>query len=177
MYNTLFWWDVAGAIAIFFLGAFIHIGFEITNKISIFTPFFAVNESLWEHTKLTFWAPIIFSVIEYFFIGRYYPCFIFAKTCSAIITSVTMIFLFYTLSGSLGIHSLIFHLIIFEISIITGLIAGYLIIIKCSCLPWLTYISIAFIILSIPIYYILSYSPPRLPIFKCNVSGQYGIQK
>lgn len=175
MNHSLFLWETTGTIVIFLLGSFIHFGYELTNKINIFTAIFAVNESVWEHSKLTFWAPLIYALIEYFFIGNLYPNFFISKTLSAIITTIAMISLFYTYCGITGHHSLIVDLIIYEISIIIGLIISY----KINTIPQLPYFfnkaSIFLIVISIIIFYIFSYTPPKLPLFKCDVTGKYGI--
>lgn len=175
MKHSLLIWEITGVVVIFLLGSFIHFGFELTGKIGFFTAIFAVNESIWEHAKLTFWAPLLFAAIEYFFIGKYYPNFLTAKTISAIITTLIMIILFYTLLGVTGYHSLASDLIIYEISIIVGLIISY----KITLMPplpkafnKLSLLSILFFLL---IFYIFSYNPPKLPLFKCGATGKYGL--
>ena len=175
MNSTLLKWECGGAVLIFLLGSFIHFGYELTNKINLFTVLFAVNESIWEHAKLTFWAPLIYALFEYFFIGKYYPNFITAKTISALVTTVAMIVLYYTILGATGHHSLAGDLIIYEISIIIGLAISYFILISCTYSPTFNKISIAMLCISVFIFYLFSYTPPKLPVFKCNQSGNYGI--
>ena len=175
MNNSLFLWEATGTIVIFILGSFIHFGYELTDKINLFTAIFAVNESVWEHSKLTFWSPLIYALIEYFFIGQLYPNFFISKTLSAIITTITMISLFYTYCGITGHHSLIIDLIIYEISIIIGLIISYKIINMPSLPYFVNKISIFLIIISIIIFYVFSYTPPKLPLFKCDITGKYGV--
>lgn len=175
MKHSLFLWEVAGALIIFLLGSFIHFGYELTDKINLFTAIFAVNESIWEHAKLTFWAPLIYGVIEYFFIGKYFPNFFTAKTISAIITTIAMIALFYTYAGVTGHHSLATDLIIYEISIILGLIVSYKIILMNPLPAYANKASAIIIILFVFIFYLFSYNPPKAPVFKCGATGKYGI--
>ena len=177
MNYKLLWWELGGTIFIFLLGSFIHFGYEITNKINIFTAIFAVNESIWEHTKLTFWAPIFYGLIEYFFIGKFYPNFFVAKFTSAIITSISMIILYYAYTGITHTHSLTADLIIYEISIIIGLIISYSIIISNPLPTFFNTLALILLFLFIIIFYLFSYCPPKLPLFKCSVSGNYGIGK
>lgn len=175
MEHNLFMWEGAGAIIIFLLGSFIHFGYELTDKINLFTVFFAVNESVWEHAKLTFWAPLIYGIIQYFFIGKFFPNFITAKTISAIITTIAMIALFYTYVGITKHHSLTADLIIYEISIIIGLVISYKISLMMPLPDFANKISVFVIIIFIFIFYMFSYKPPKLPVFKCGTSGKYGI--
>ncbi len=175
MEHTLFLWESSGAVIIFLLGSFIHFGYELTNKINLFTVFFAVNESVWEHAKLTFWAPIIYGIIEYFFIGQFFHNFLTAKTISALITTIAMIALFYTYRGITERHSLVADLIIYEISIIIGLVVSYKMSLMSPLLAFANKISIFVIIFFIFIFYIFSYKPPKAPVFKCGATGKYGI--
>lgn len=175
MNRNLFFWEAAGAIIIFLLGTFIHFGYELTDKINLFTVFFAVNESVWEHAKLTFWAPLIFGIIEYFFIGKLFPNFLTAKTISALITTLVMIALFYTYVGITGHHSLCADLIIYEISIVIGLVISYKISLMSPLPSFVNKISFLVILLFIFIFYMFSYNPPKTPLFKCGATGKYGI--
>ena len=175
MNSTLLKWECAGIIFIFLLGAFVHFGYELTNRINLFSAIFAVNESIWEHGKLTFWAPLIYALIEYFFIGKYYPNFLTAKTISAIVTTVAMIVLYYTVLWGIGHHSFPGDLIIYEISIVIGLAVSYFILARCPYSLFLKKISITVLCISVFIFYLFSYNPPKLPLFKCNQSGGYGI--
>ena len=175
MKSSLLKWELTGIIVIFILGSLIHFGYELTDKINLFTAIFAVNESIWEHAKLTFWAPLIYGLIEYFFIGKYYPNFLTAKTISAIVTTIVMIVLFYTLSGAIGYHSFASDLIIYEISIIVGLTISYKVILMEPLPLATTYISIILIVFFIMIFYLFSFNPPKLPLFKCGATGKYGV--
>lgn len=175
MKHSLFMWELAGAMIIFLLGSLIHFGYKFTGEIKLFTAIFAVNESIWEHAKLTFWAPLIFATMEFFFIGKFYPNFITAKTFSAIITTIVMVVLFYSLIGITGYHSLATDLLIYEISIIFGLIISYKITLM-NPLPYYTNkLSIVIILLFLFIFYLFSYNPPKLPFFKCSSTGKYGL--
>ena len=176
MKSALFMWECIGAIMIFLLGVIIHFGYEATNKFTFTSGIFAINESVWEHCKLTFWSPLIFALIEYFFIGKYANNFLFAKTLSAYITTISMLILYYgTLKNSVT-HSLLKDLIIFELSIIIGILISYNLMLLPQLPPIMNKIAIIMLVGAIFIFYLFTYCSPKLPIFYCSVSKSYGIK-
>ena len=60
---------IVGVYAIFVLSFFSHFMYEIFPNF-IFSILFPVNESIWEHMKLTFNAYLIFSILEYIILKR-----------------------------------------------------------------------------------------------------------
>lgn len=176
MKSTLLMWECIGAIMIFLIGALIHFGYEATNKLSFTSGIFAVNESIWEHCKLTFWSPLIFAIIEYFFVGKYANNFLFAKTLSAYITTISMLVLYYEMLKKNGHHSLLKDLIIFEVSILIGLLVSYNLMLLPEFPPIMNKIAIIMLVGATFIFYLFTYCPPKLPIFYCPVSNSYGIK-
>ncbi|MEG1254342.1 DUF6512 family protein [Clostridium sp.] len=176
MKSTLLMWECIGAIMIFLIGALIHFGYEMTDKFTPLSGIFAVNESIWEHCKLTFWAPLIFAIIEYFFIGKYANNFLVAKTISAFITTISMVLMYYGSIKLFGEHDLLGDLIIFEISIILGLLVSYNIMLLDPLPNIFNTISIYALIGATFVFYLFTYCPPHLPMFRCPVSGKYGLK-
>lgn len=174
MNSALFMWECIGVIMIFLIGTIIHFGYETTNKLAFTSGIFAVNESIWEHCKLTFWSPLIFALIEYFFVGKYVNNFLFVKTSSAYITTISMLVLYYRTLKNNNSHSLLKDLIIFEISIIIGLLVSYNIMLLPQLPSVMDKIAIIMLFIATFIFYLFTYCPPKLPIFYCSVSNSYG---
>ncbi|MEG2290075.1 MAG: DUF6512 family protein [Clostridium sp.] len=175
MNSTIFMWESIGAIMIFLIGAIIHFGYEITDKFTPLSGIFAVNESIWEHCKLTFWAPLIFALIEYFFIGHYANNFLVAKVASAFVTTIAMVILYYSWLNLFHKHSFIADLIIFEISILIGLFISYNLMLMEPLPDLLNTVSIFALICATFLFYFFTYYPPHLPIFHCSSTGKYGL--
>ena len=65
MENSILKWEILGIIFIFSLGSFFHFLFELSGELYLIGAISAVNESVWEHLKLSYFPLAIFSVIEY----------------------------------------------------------------------------------------------------------------
>ncbi len=63
--TTSFKLEFAGVFIIFILTCILHFLFQYT-KIFMFSLVSAINESVWEHVKISFWAALIFALYEYF---------------------------------------------------------------------------------------------------------------
>ena len=62
-------WLIIGSIFIGLIGPVLHFAFELTNwiPIAIFAP---VNESPWEHLKLTFWPAMLILIFEFQYVYK-----------------------------------------------------------------------------------------------------------
>src|SRR5665648_765039 len=63
-------WEISCTLFVIGFGSVLHFIYGWTNHSSIIGLFAPVNESVWEHLKLGFWSLMIFSIPEYFFIGK-----------------------------------------------------------------------------------------------------------
>lgn len=174
MKNNLYLMEWIGAAVIFAIGALFHFGFDALGRLPVLSLIFPVNESIWEHGKITFWPPLVYGLIEYFIAGLKYPNMFPAKIFSSVISTAVMIALFYIILWITGNHTFIGDIIIYEISIIVGLAFSYFTI-KANPLPaYFSYIAFIILAASVFIFYIFSYTPPKLPVFKCYMTGKYG---
>jgi hypothetical protein len=152
---------LVGSIFIFLLGSLFHFTYELLNNpfVAIFS---ATNESIFEHTKLVLYPIIIWYLIFYFknkkHVNRKY---LFSSMIINILISIIIIpLLYYFYNGIFGIESLIIDLIIFYISIITGLKIAHKLYKNKIDLPW-----IAILIVILLVYIIWTYYPPQIPFF------------
>ena len=107
------------------LSTFLHFSYDMTNHIFIFSIIGAVNESTWEHLKIS-----IFPWITWFFIRSYYFSYVnsyFSNFIAIISSMVTISAIFY---GSIFIakrHLLPVSISSFYIGIISGSFCEYMI--------------------------------------------------
>ena len=67
---NIFRWEMWGILFIVILGSSLHFTFELAGGWRPLGIISAVNESVWEHLKLTFWPATFWTVIEYFCLRR-----------------------------------------------------------------------------------------------------------
>lgn len=169
-------WFLIAVVFTLVIGSLLHFVYEWSGKNELVGIFSAVNESTWEHLKMIFWSSIIFSFVDYFFLGKQYPGYFVAKAIS-FYTGITLIVtLYYTYTGMFGEHFLWVDLLIFAISAIASQYICYhtMSAIKSSGL-YLQLFYIIVIILLFLAFALFTFSPPRIPMFQDPLTGSYGI--
>ena len=89
-------WEIASTLFVIFFGSFLHFIYQISNNSEFVALFAPVNESVWEHLKLGFWALFIFMILEYFFINKLVHNFFLAKFLGIIAMELTIVIIFYS---------------------------------------------------------------------------------
>ena len=98
------------------LGTLLHFTYELSNQNAFIGTFSAVNESVWEHLKLTFFPTLITTLLSSFFLEHYKEFIGYRLKGILYSLSFTVIF-FYTYSGILGKSILIIDILTFIVSI------------------------------------------------------------
>jgi hypothetical protein len=177
MKNTLLKWQIVGGHFIFLMGSLLHFVFEWTGYWAPVGVIAAVNESVWEHLKLSYWPLILYSLIEYRYIKDKANNIIIAKTGVAFLVPVMTVLFFYSYTTIFGIELLAVDIISFYIFILIGQILSYKIMGFRQISKRISWIAIiSFISLGI-VYMLFTYFPPLLPIFQDSETGLYGIVK
>ncbi len=161
-------------IGIFIIAFPIHFIYDKFPN-SIFSIFFPVNESIWEHMKMLFTCFIIWGFIEYAISQKFkllYHNFIFSNFFSAIISIPIFLILYLPFHYTIG-HNMIITLIIM---LITFSIVEYLsfIILKTKEIRYINYISLILIVISYIIFGYLTYHPIRQDLFYDHEDNKYG---
>lgn len=162
-------WQVAGFLFTGILGTLLHFLFGWTKGSVVAALVSAVNESVWEHMKLLFYPMFWFAGIQYRVLGRTRSGFWWVK-CRSILLGLGLIpVLYYTYTGVLGLSADWFNITIFFLAAGaafwmegrggTGLRAE-------ASLALLWGVAAAFTV--------LTFLPPRLPIFQDPLTGTYG---
>lgn len=73
-------YEIIGTAFIIFLGSAFHFTYELSGRLAVVGAFSAVNESVWEHLKLSFWPSLIWLFIEYLPIKKLTNNFFESKT-------------------------------------------------------------------------------------------------
>lgn len=121
-------WKKISIILIYFIAVILHFTYDIVpgNFTAAFLP---VNESVWEHLKMTFNAFLIYSIIEYIIFkvkNKHVNNFLFSILTSALASMLVTLVLFYPLFYTFG-ENVIVTQIVYLISIIAGVYISYLV--------------------------------------------------
>jgi len=63
-------WELVGIAVISVLGSVLHFAFEWSGNSAPVGVFAAVNESVFEHLKLTYWPALVYAAVTYGFLKK-----------------------------------------------------------------------------------------------------------
>jgi hypothetical protein len=176
MKRSVLKWELIGIAVISVLGSALHFAFELSGEWPPIGIIAAVNESVFEHLKLTFWPTVIYAAITYRLLRDSTSNFIIAKTVGVYVMPVTIIVLFYAYTTLTGIENFSIDIAIFILAVAAGQLISSRIL-KMAQLPqWLKWLSLAFLIILALIYGLLTYYPPHVPFFQDANTGTYGLR-
>jgi hypothetical protein len=167
-------WEISCTLFVIGFGSVLHFIYGWTNHSSIIGLFAPVNESVWEHLKLGFWSLMIFSIPEYFFIGKKVKNFFIAKWSGVLALEIVIIAVFYTYTTILRKHLLIIDIGSYVAGAIVCQVVAMQIFIKTKQSKQGNAFAIFGIMVIVFILMLFTYITPRIPIFKDNNTGEYG---
>lgn len=172
-------WILLGIPVLFIVGFFMHYIYEWSGNSTIVGIFAPVNESVWEHLKLTFWPMLIWWITGYVIFAKsnkisasqwFSSC-----TFAELVCPLVVLCFYYTYTGAFGIESLILDIfsLFLGVAVAQGLAlhvykyAGFS--------QNYLYILVAILILLAVTFTVFTFTPPHIPLFKDSVTGKYGI--
>ena len=156
-------------------GVLLHFAYEWSENNTFVGLFSAVNESTWEHLKLIFFPMLITLIIGYFILKNAFPNYICAKTIGIITAMLFTIIFFYTYTGIIGTNYDFLNISTFFIAVILGEYITYkLTSNKFACNRY--FYTIILILLTF-YFFIFTFNPPKIGLFKDPIDNSYGIQK
>lgn len=169
-------WELTGILLIVLAGSALHFLFAWTGYWRPAAIIAGVNESTWEHFKIGFWPMLLWALIEYPFLRSITRNYWVAKCAALLVLPLVIGVLFYSYTAITGHHYLIVDVIIFVIAVIVGQMASYrLLTAEGIGRRWLEGLALALIAVSVVLYSLLSYYPPRNFLFEHPETGEYGI--
>ncbi len=174
--NAVRKWLLIGIPVLFGFGFLMHYIYKLSGNSPIVGIFAPVNESVWEHLKLSFWPIIIWWVLGYIIIDRKHNVsvgkWITSCTVAQLVCPLVILCFYYAYTGAFGIESMILDIF----SLLLGLAAAHGLayhIYKYSrpgryCM----YISITVLILLAVLFTVFTFKPPHIPLFKNPSAGK-----
>lgn len=177
--NTPKHWVLLGIPIIFIIGFFMHNIYEWSGKSIIVGIFGPVNESVWEHLKLSFWPILIWWIAGYFILSNSNKIsinqWVVSCTVAELVCPLVVLCFYYTYTGAFGIESLILDIFSLLLGIaVAQVLALHVYKYARSNLNFLC-ISVAILILLTATFTVFTFAPPHIPLFKDSVTGIYGI--
>ena len=159
------------------LGVLFHFAFDFLNRPMWLAPLFPINESVFEHLKLSF-VPyvIVLFPIEYYLYGRFIKKFIAGRLLGVIAAMSFSVMEFYTIKGAFGEPPMAVNIIIFcAATLISYLVPLCLALFaKEECSDRVKIISLVLLALIFIIFIVFTYNPPKIPLFLDVTNGTYG---
>ncbi len=167
-------WQVVGFFVVSLLGVLFHFMYDLTDSI-VTAPFSSVNESTWEHMKLIFFPMLLFSIAEYFIVGKNYKSYWFIKLRGAILGLLLIPILFYTNRGVFGPTSDYINIAIFFVSVAIMFIYETRKFRHDTLSCKYEKAAIAILLLLVVIFAVFTFFTPQIPLFRNPIDGSYGI--
>lgn len=172
--KKLLYYEVVTLIFANLLMVILHEAYKFTG-LYILSFISAVNESVFEHSKIAFFSLLIVCFIEYLILNKKYNNFWFAKFIALVISPIIIIALYYIYSGILGYNIFWIDILIGEIALITSQIVSYTIIRNDKHNNKSNLIWGSLVIILIFIFGMLTYNPLYIDLFKDGTTGTYGL--
>ena len=158
--------NISAIISISVLGILGHFLYELTGENKIIGLFFPVSESIWEHLKLVFFPSLIYFLFEYFSSSKMPPNYIPAAIMGILCGMLSVVVLYYTITGVIGRNIDFINILIFFIAVIITVskrnkIIGY----GTEYSKKSTTILLGTAFIFIVVFAFWSFLPPKLSIF------------
>lgn len=172
-------WIFLGIPIIFIIGFFMHYIYEWSGNSLIVGVFAPVNESIWEHLKLSFWPMLIWWIAGYMIHGEknnisatqwFSSC-----TLAELICPLVVLCFYYTYTGALGIESLILDIFSLLLGITVAQCLALHVYNNARFTKYSLCISVTILVLLAVIFAVFTFAPPHIPLFKDSLTGKYGI--
>ena len=156
--------QIWGILIIFLLFSLLHFLYSATG-LEIFKPISAINESVWEHLKIGFFAAFFYSIFEYFVGFKDNYNFIFAKSIALLSIPIFITVVFYSYTFIVGKSVLWVDILTALVSVIISQWISYKIAFSSANYSRLNMLGSILIMLMIFVFIFFTYFPPNLGIF------------
>ena len=156
-----------------------HNIYEWSGKSTIVGIFAPVNESVWEHLKLTFWPMLLWWILGFIVLGKInqIPASQWFTSCTVaqLVCPLVILCFHYTYTGAFGIKSLILDIfsLLLGLAVAQGL--AYHVYKYARFNENFLYVSVAILILMAVTFTVFTFVPPHVPLFQDSTTGKYGI--
>jgi len=166
--------ELVGIVFIVLVGSALHFTFDLSGGNLPVGVFSAVNESVWEHLKLSFWPALTYAIIEYGFLKKRTDNFFPAKAVGIYLMPLVIVSSFYFYQTFIE-ENLLLDILIFILAVVVGQLTSYKLMNLKTRKIYLK-LSITGLILLASLFIIFTFYPLEIPIFQDPVTGGYGVK-
>jgi hypothetical protein len=173
---NLLGWQAAGFLFLVAGGSLLHFLYAWSGHavpVGLFSP---VNESVWEHLKLGFWALVLWSSLEYWFIRGRVHNYLLARALGLLCLQGFILVFFYTYTFFLGRSLLFLDIGSYVAGCLLCQLAGF----RLFRAPPIGRPAAALALLAVALHalslWVFTFRPPRLPLFRDGPTGLYGLE-
>lgn len=171
---------VWGMLFIAILSTLMHFLYNISGKLILTALISPINESVWEHLKLSLLPTFIWWICSYFYLKKNNDIilkkWIFSAIISFLICIIFITVFYYTYTGAFGIHSLVLDVLGLLIGIVLGQNYAYKTYQYADIKPIHYIIIFCLFSVLLILFVIFTFNPPHIPIFKDGITGKYGLK-
>jgi len=170
-------WIIKGIPILFLIGTIMHFLYGFCGQNILIGSIAAVNESLWEHSKMVLLPVICWWSFYYIIKGKQNNIDQnkwFTSALIALLTAIiTIPMLYYFYTEAFGVEILAVDISILFVAILLGQLLAFHFYKYSKGIN--SYISICISIFLVLTFIIFTYYPPHIPFFRDSTTGQYGI--
>lgn len=174
-------WILLGIPCLFILGTVFHFIYKLSGNSAIVGCFAPVNESVWEHTKLSILPMLGWWIIWYWVKGKKLSInrnnWIVAAIIATFSVPTLIIMFYFTYAAGLNIHYLAVDISSYFICIALSQLIGLHVYSYGNFSNKALICFILLILLFLLMYILFTFYTPHLPMFLDNSNGIYGIPK
>ena len=155
---------IKGFLFVVITGSIAHFIYDWSGGNTLLGFLFPINESVWEHMKLSFFPMLLYSFYLNTKLENAYPCIRTASLFGIILSTFLIPVLFYTYSGILGHNYAILDIMTFIISVLLSFVVMYKLTLSCPLSSYKIPLTILVLILAI-CFFLFTYRPLNIGIF------------
>ncbi len=149
-----------------------HFAYNLSGENIIIGLFNPINESVWEHLKLMFFPFLLWWIVVYKINNRVSELplntWIVSAAISLVVAPLSVVLLFYSYTGALGIESVFIDMLLAFICYFIALCVSSHFLKYSEPNKWATIISVIVIEIIFISFLVFTFNPPELPIFIDN---------
>jgi hypothetical protein len=168
-------WQLGGFLFLVFGGSLLHFTYAWSGHavpVGLISP---VNESVWEHLKLGFWALVLYSLLEVRFIRGNVNNYLAAKALGMVCLQGFILVFFYSYTAVSGHSILLLDIGSYVAGCLLCQLVSFRVLRAAPAAGWVSAAAVLIICLHAASLIIFTFRPPRLPLFRDGPTGRYGL--
>ncbi|HAS28257.1 MAG TPA: hypothetical protein DCR59_03670 [Dehalococcoidia bacterium] len=171
----IFQWALLGILGVAVIATLWHFLFFLTGEFAVIGAIVPVNNSVWEHFKVILYPMLLFSIIEYRYIGYHTNNYIIAKTVAIFAMLLLIGAVFYTYFYATGTQIAAADISIFVGALVIGQLVGAWVMTFDPLPKYLNFIAIGILVALAILLIVFTYNPLHVRIFFDTAAGLYGL--